>query len=132
MGNKKHYANVPIVKSTDDEGHLEMYSKGNNVTFLEDGTMVHNTNNDILTWNCGSVTHLNFMSHKLMIMFDFETNLLTITDCESDKNIWYDIDTLRNLIAEDGLTVEGMEMLLAAEEKAEENKNNTTEDKNDE
>ena len=109
---KKHHSpiNVPMIKTTDDEGRLVIDSKSIQSTFDPDGTLTFNNNNGILTWNSGDLTHLNFTSDDFMIMFDGETGLLTMT--AGDKHIYYIIDDLKKQIQEKGFTEEELNKML--------------------
>ena len=113
---KKHHAriNVPMIKTTDDEDRFVIDSRGVQTTFDMDGTLTSNNNNGVLTWNSGDITHLNFTGDDFMIMFDAESRILTLT--AGDKNIYYTLDTLKELIQEKGMTIEEMEKLVAEEE----------------
>lgn len=113
---RKKYSkiNVPMNKTTDLEGRLVIDSRGVQSTFDPDGTLTFNGNNGILTWNSGDITHLNFTSDDFSIMYDAESNLLTLT--AGDKNIYYQLDTLKELIQEKGYTIEEMEKILEESE----------------
>ena len=127
MGNKKHARiNVPMIKTTDDEDRLVIDSRGVQSTFDMDGTLTSNNNNGVLTWNSGDITHLNFTGDDFMIMFDAESRILTLT--AGDKNIYYTLDTLKELIQEKGMTIEEMEKLVAEEEHKENNNGETSSD----
>ena len=116
MGKKHHSSvNVPMIKTTDPEGHLVIDSRSIETTFDDEGTLTFNKNNGVLAWNCGDVTHLNFTSNDFMIIFDAESNILTLTSGE--KNIYYDLDKLKEIINEQGLTIQDMDKILAEEEK---------------
>ena len=108
---------IPIEQSVDDEGHMLISSRGIESTFHEEGTLTFNKNNNILTWNAGDITHLNFLSKDFMIMYDIESNILTLTS--DDKNILYELDQLKELIEEHGLTVEEMEKEIKEKEQTE-------------
>ena len=111
MPRKKHSnVNVPMIKTEDNEGHLLIMSRGNQTTFEEEGTLTSNTNNGVITWNCGDITHLNFTDEDFMFMYDVESNIITLTSGE--KNIYYNLDQLKKLIEEKGLTIEEMDAIL--------------------
>lgn len=118
---RKHHSpiNVPMNKTTDPEGRLVIDSRGVQTTFDPDGTLSFNVNNGILTWNSGDITHLNFTSDDFSIMYDAESNLLTLT--AGDKNIYYQLDTLKELIQEKGYTIEEMEKILEEKNDTEHN-----------
>jgi len=121
MPRKKHSSlNVPMIKTTDAEGRLVIDSKSIETTFDPDGTLTFNKNNGVLAWNCGDITHLNFLSDSFMIMFDAESGVITLT--AEDKNIYYSIDKLREKVLTEGVTIEQMEAILEQQEK-ETNKN---------
>ena len=103
----KRRANVPMIKTTDPEGHYVVESIGNTTSFHEEGTLTFNGNNGILTWNSGDITHLNFTQENFAIMYDAESEVLTLT--ADDKNIFYDIKALIDIIKEKGITVEEAE-----------------------
>ena len=119
---KKKYSrvNVPMVKTIDPEDRMVIDSMSIETTFDPEGTLTFNKNNGVLTWNSGDITHLNFTGEDFMILFDAESGLLTLT--AGDKNIYYELTSLKEQILEKGLTVEEMEKLIAEEE----NKNNNT------
>ena len=104
--------NVPMIKTTDMEGRIVIDSRSIETTFDNDGTLTLNKNNGILTWNAGDITHLNFTSDNFMIMFDAESNIITLTSGE--KNIYYDLNNLKQMIQDQGLTIEEMEKILNA------------------
>ena len=104
MSKKKHARiNVPMYKTTDMDDRLVIDSLGIQSTFDPDGTLTS-----------GDVTHLNFSSDEFMIMFDAESNLLTLTS--KDKNIYYNLDDLKKQIESIGKTTEEMEELLKEQE----------------
>ena len=118
MPRKKHSkVNVPMIKTEDAEGHLLIMSKGNQTSFEEEGTLTSNNNNGVITWNCGDITHLNFIDEDFMFMYDAESNVITLTS--GDKNIYYNLDDLKKLIEEKGLTIEEMDAILNNENDAE-------------
>lgn len=101
-----------MIKTTDMEGRIVIDSRSIETTFDNDGTLTLNKNNGILTWNAGDITHLNFTSDNFMIMFDAESNIITLTSGE--KNIYYDLNNLKQMIQDQGLTIEEMEKILNA------------------
>lgn len=115
MSKKKHARiNVPMYKTTDMDDRLVIDSLGIQSTFDPEGTLTFNGHNGVITWNSGDVTHLNFSSDEFMIMFDAESNLLTLTS--KDKNIYYNLDDLKKQIESIGKTTEEMEELLKEQE----------------
>lgn len=110
----KHYADVQMIKTTDLEGRLVIDSKSVQTTFDKDGTLTFNENNGVLTWNSGDITHCNFTSDDFMIMFDAESCILTLTT--GDKNIYYNLEDLKKMINEKGLTLEEMNKILYEKE----------------
>lgn len=114
---RKHYANsnVPMIKTKDLEGHLVIESKSVTSTFLEEGTMCYNSINNVITWNSGDITHLNFGDPDLMIMYDAETELLTFT--HGEKNLYFSLNDMIELIKKNGLTEEELTELLEKTEK---------------
>lgn len=115
MSKKKHARiNVPMQKTTDMDDRLVIDSLGIQSTFDPEGTLTFNGHNGVITWNSGDVTHLNFSSDEFMIMFDAESNLLTLTS--KDKNIYYNLDDLKKQIESIGKTTEEMEELLKEQE----------------
>lgn len=114
---RKHYANsnIPMIKTKDPEGHLVIESKSVTSTFLEEGTMTYNSVNNIITWNSGDITHLNFGDPDLMVMYDAETALLTFT--YGEKNLYFTVNDLVEIIKENGLTEEELTKLLENAEK---------------
>ena len=130
---RKKYAriNVPMQKTRDMEDRFVVDSLGIQSTFDPQGTLTFNGNNGVLTWNSGDITHLNFTSDDFMIMFDAESGLLTLT--AGEKNIYYNLEDLKKMIQEKGLTIEEMDKILAAEkqnteEKGDENYERRTEE----
>ena len=109
---RKHHSmhNVPMTKTLDPEGRTTIDSRGVQTTFDEDGTLTFNMNNGILVWNSGDITHMNFTSNDFMIIFDAESNILTLTS--KDKNICYDLDKLKAEIEAKGLTTDEMDAAL--------------------
>jgi len=113
---RKHYAmtNIPMVKTKDPEGHLVIESKAVTSTFLEEGTLTFNNNNGLITWNSGDITHINFGEPDFMIMYDAETNLLSLT--HGERSLYYQISDLINMVDKSGVTEEELEKILAEKE----------------
>lgn len=105
--------NVPMVKTRDPEDRFVVDSLGIQSTFDPQGTLTFNGNNGILTWNSGDITHVNFTSDDFTIMFDAESGIIIMT--AGEKNIYYNIDALKELIQKQGYTIEEMEKILAEE-----------------
>ena len=110
MSKKKHARiNIPMIKTYDTEDRFVIDSLGIESTFDPDGTLTYNKNNGVLTWNSGDITHLNFENNELMILYNPESRLITIS--AGEKNIFYQLDDLIKQIQEKGLTIEEMEKL---------------------
>lgn len=105
--------NVPMIKTRDPEDRFVVDSLGIQSTFDPQGTLTFNGNNGILTWNSGDITHVNFTSDDFTIMFDAESGIIIMT--AGEKNIYYNIDALKELIQKQGYTIEEMEKILAEE-----------------
>lgn len=114
MGKSKQYADVKMFKTTDNEGHLLIESNSIETTFCEVGTLTSNNNNGIVTWNSGDITHLNFTSDDFQLMYDAESNIITMT--YGDLNIWLELTGLIQIIKNTGQTIEEMEEELKKRE----------------
>lgn len=119
---KKKYANTTVEKSTDNEGNFLVNTAGCTATFHKEGVMVSNDNNGVITWNSGDITHINVTDHELCMMYDAETGLITLTDNETDKNIWINIEWLKDIIHKDGMLIDEAEDLLRKEKEEDERK----------
>lgn len=112
MAKRKHpRINVPLVKTYDDEDRYLIDSLGIQSTFDPEGTLTFNGNNGVLTWNSGDITNINITGEDFLFLYNAETGLITLT--VSDKNIWFDLQELKKMILEKGMTIEEMEAKLA-------------------
>lgn len=84
----------------------------------EDGVIVDNHTNDVLTWNSVGVSHMNLQSKDFTVMIT-DNNQLTLTyGKDNEKNLIMDIDALIEIIKLKGKTLEELE-----NESEEENEN---------
>lgn len=84
----------------------------------EDGVIVDNHTNDVLTWNSVGVSHMNLQSKDFTVMIT-DNNQLTLTyGKDNEKNLIMDIDALIEMIKLKGKTLEELE-----KESEEENNN---------
>lgn len=77
----------------------------------ENGVIVDNHTNDVLTWNSAGVSHMNLQSKNFTVMIT-DDNQLTITYGENEedtKNIIMDIDSLIEMIKQKGKTLKELE-----------------------
>lgn len=75
----------------------------------EDGVIVDNHTNDVLTWNSVGVSHMNLQSKDFTVMIT-DDNQLTITyGKDNEKNLIMDIDALIEMIKLKGKTLEELE-----------------------
>ena len=77
----------------------------------ENGVIVDNHTNDVLTWNSAGVTQMNLQSKKFTAMIT-DDNQLTMTfgeDEEDTKNLIMDIDALIEMIKLKGKTIKELE-----------------------
>ena len=117
---------LEYIRTTDMEGRTVIDYHSVDTTLDPEGVLTFNKNNSILTFNSGDITHLNFTNYDFMIMFDAESEILTLTS--GDKNVYYNISTLKDLIKEQGLTQEETEKIL--DEKGDESNGQTEENRN--
>lgn len=80
----------------------------------EDGVIVDNHTNDVLTWNSLGVSHMNLQSKDFCVMIT-DDNALSLT--YGEKNLIIDIDAMIEMIKLKGKTIEQLE------KEREENKN---------
>lgn len=75
----------------------------------EDGVIVDNHTNDVLTWNSVGVSHMNLQSKDFTVMIT-DNNQLTLTyGKDNEKNLIMDIDALIEMIKLKGKTIEELE-----------------------
>ena len=75
----------------------------------EDGIIVDNHTNDVLTWNSVGVSHMNLQSKDFTVMIT-DNNQLTLTyGKDNEKNLIMDIDALIEMIKLKGKTIEELE-----------------------
>ena len=83
----------------------------------DDGVIVDNHTNTVLTWNSAGVSHMNMLSKDFCVMIT-DDNKLTLTYGEdNEKNLIIDIDALIEIIKLKGKTIEELQ------KETEENKN---------
>ncbi len=102
-------------KDPDDNRIVELENSSITCYFYEqdneNGVIVDNHTNDVLTWNSVGVSHMNLQSKKFTAMIT-DDNQLTITYGENEedtKNIVMDIDSLIELIKQKGKTLKELE-----------------------
>ena len=75
----------------------------------EDGVIVDNHTNDVLTWNSVGISHMNLQSKDFTVMIT-DNNQLTLTyGKDNEKNLIMDIDALIEMIKLKGKTIEELE-----------------------
>lgn len=75
----------------------------------EDGVIIDNHTNDVLTWNSIGVSHMNLQSKDFTVMIT-DNNQLTLTyGNDNEKNLIIDIDALIEMIKLKGKTIEELE-----------------------
>lgn len=84
----------------------------------EDGIIVDNHTNDVLTWNSVGVSHMNLQSKDFTVMITDDNRLTLSYGKENEKNLIIDIDALIEMIKVKGKTIEELE-----KESEEENNN---------
>ena len=91
----------------------------------EDGIIVDNHTNDVLTWNSVGVSHMNLQSKDFTVMIT-DNNQLTLTyGSDNEKNLIIDIDALIEMIKLKGKTIEELEK-ESEEEKEDERESEDT------
>ena len=102
-------------KDPDDNRIVELENSSITCYFYEqdneNGVIVDNHTNDVLTWNSVGVSHMNLQSKNFTVMIT-DDNQLTITYGENEedtKNIVMDIDSLIELIKQKGKTLKELE-----------------------
>lgn len=75
----------------------------------EDGIIVDNHTNDVLTWNSVGVSHMNLQSKDFTVMITDDNRLTLSYGKENEKNLIIDIDALIEMIKVKGKTIEELE-----------------------
>lgn len=75
----------------------------------EDGVIVDNHTNDVLTWNSVGVSHMNLQSKDFTVMITDDNRLTLSYGKENEKNLIIDIDALIEMIKVKGKTIEELE-----------------------
>ena len=88
----------------------------------ENGSIVDNHTNDVLTWNSTGVSHMNLQSKDFTVMITDDNQLTLTYGKNNEKNLILDIDTLIEIVKAKGKTIEELE------KEREENKNGTESD----
>lgn len=93
----------------------------------EDGVIVDNHTNDVLTWNSVGVSHMNLQSKDFTVMIT-DNNQLTLTyGSDNEKNLIIDIDALIEMIKLKGKTMEELEKESEEEKENERESEDTAE-----
>lgn len=88
----------------------------------ENGSIVDNHTNDVLTWNSTGVSHMNLQSKDFTVMITDDNQLTLTYGKNNEKNLILDIDTLIEIVKAKGKTIAELE------QEREENKNGTESD----
>ena len=88
----------------------------------ENGSIVDNHTNDVLTWNSTGVTHMNLQSKDFTVMITDDNQLTLTYGKDNEKNLILDIDSLIEIVKAKGKTIAELE------KEREENKNGTEPD----
>ena len=88
----------------------------------ENGSIVDNHTNDVLTWNSTGVSHMNLQSKDFTVMITDDNQLTLTYGKNNEKNLILDIDTLIEIVKAKGKTIKELE------KEREENKNGTESD----
>jgi len=75
----------------------------------EDGVIVDNHTNDVLTWNSVGVSHMNLQSKDFTVMITDDNQLTLTYGKDNEKNLIMDIDALIEMIKLKGKTLEELE-----------------------
>lgn len=75
----------------------------------EDGVIVDNHTNDVLTWNSVGVSHMNLQSKDFTVMITDDNQLTLTYGKDNEKNLIMDIDALIEMIKLKGKTIEEIE-----------------------
>ena len=81
----------------------------------ENGVIVDNHTNDVLTWNSAGVSHMNLQSKDFTVMITDDNQLTMSYGKDNEKNLIIDIDALIEMIKDKGKTME--ELIKEREEK---------------
>jgi len=81
----------------------------------ENGAIVDNHTNDVLTWNSVGVSHMNLQSKDFTVMITDDNQLTMSYGKDNEKNLIIDIDALIEMIKDKGKTME--ELVKEREEK---------------
>ena len=75
----------------------------------ENGSIVDNHTNDVLTWNSTGVSHMNLQSKDFTVMITDDNQLTLTYGKDNEKNLILDIDTLIEMIKVKGKTIAELE-----------------------
>ena len=75
----------------------------------EDGVIVDNHTNDVLTWNSVGVSHMNLQSKNFTVMITDDNRLTFSYGKDNEKNLIIDIDAFIEMIKIKGKTIEELE-----------------------
>ena len=75
----------------------------------EDGVIVDNHTNDVLTWNSTGVSHMNLQSKDFTVMITDDNQLTFSYGKDNEKNLIFDIDAFIEMIKIKGKTIEELE-----------------------
>ncbi len=75
----------------------------------ENGSIVDNHTNDVLTWNSTGVSHMNLQSKDFTVMITDDNQLTLTYGKDNEKNLILDIDTLIEIVKTKGKTIEELE-----------------------
>lgn len=75
----------------------------------EDGVIVDNHTNDVLTWNSVGVSHMNLQSKDFTVMITDDNQLTFSYGKNNEKNLILDVDAFIEMIKIKGKTIEELE-----------------------
>lgn len=105
----------------DPDGNRIVELENNSITCYfyddeqENGVIVDNHTNDVLTWNSAGVSHMNLQSKDFTVMITDDNQLTMSYGKDNEKNLIIDIDALIEMIKDKGKTME--ELIKEREEK---------------
>ena len=108
---------IKVISTEDKDGNPVYDGSGVTVTFFKDGVMTQNQNSYTLGWMSDSITQINIYDKGLMIMYNRDTELLTLTHSENEKNIFFSVDELAEHVKNNGITYEELEKQAEEEQK---------------
>lgn len=75
----------------------------------DDGIIVDNHTNAVLTWNSAGVSHMNLQSKDFCVMITDDNQLTLTYGKNEEKNLIIDIDSLIEIIKLKGKTIEELQ-----------------------